>query len=94
MGMAGNQKLTSHSHHAVDPGPLQISILIDLGPTWSPLGRAKNKCALALPTCVNKFLSKFGCIRSSGLGYSIRDRWMEGVTISQGIGLKNSSVNL
>ena len=43
------------------------------------MGGAKNKRALACPTCVSKPLTKFGWILSSGLGGdSIMDRRTDG----------------
>ena len=48
------------------------------------MGRAKNKRALARPTCVSKPLNKYGWILSSGLGGdSITDRRMDGQTDGQ-----------
>ena len=45
------------------------------------MGGAKNKRALARPTCVSKPLTKFGWILSSGLGGdSITDRRTDGQT--------------
>ena len=45
------------------------------------MGGAKNKRALACPTCVSKPLTKFGWILSSGLGGdSITDRRTDGQT--------------
>ena len=65
------------------------------------MGGAKNKRALARPTCVSKPLTKFGWILSSGLGGDSitdgwtdgrTDRWMEAITISLTLFLKSVGI--
>ena len=57
------------------------------------MGGAKNKRALACPTCVSKPLTKFGWILSSGLGGdSITDRRTEAITISLTLFLKSVGI--